>query len=127
MVSRAVLALCIAGCGARPHPAPATATDEAITLYRDRALVRQRVESWAAAGTTIAIRSPPASPERPRILDRGSSLWALRSRRTDAPRSRCATPGRRMPRARRANPRASRGPDRAPGPAPAPRAVSCAD
>ena len=40
MVSRALgcaLALCI-GCGARPHAAPAAATDEAITLYRDRGL-----------------------------------------------------------------------------------------
>jgi len=91
MVSRAALALCIAGCGARPHPAPATRTEEAITLYRDRALVKQRVEVAVPAGATAAIAIKVAAgvaPDDLAILDRGElTVWALRivDAVTDAP------------------------------------------
>jgi len=84
------LALCI-GCGARPHAAPAAATDEAITLYRDRALVKQRVEVAVPPAGTAAIAIKVAAgvgPDDLVILDRGElTVSALRVARavSDAP------------------------------------------
>src|SRR5262245_41864103 len=43
-VKWAALALCALGCGARPHAAAATVAGDEVTLYRDRALVKQRVD-----------------------------------------------------------------------------------
>ncbi|HSR97921.1 MAG TPA: hypothetical protein VLM79_12765, partial [Kofleriaceae bacterium] len=48
----------LAGCGARPNASPAASIDEQVTLYRDRALVQQRIEiSVPPSGTaTVPIR-----------------------------------------------------------------------
>jgi hypothetical protein len=89
MVSRAavawlgcLLALCVAACGARPHAAPATGSDDAITLYRDRAVVKQRVEVVVPATGTAAIAVKVAAgvgPDDLAILDRGElTISALR-------------------------------------------------
>jgi hypothetical protein len=81
MVSRAALVLCVA-CGARPHAAPAASTSEQVTLYRDRALVQQRVEVVVppAGNATIAIRvAAGIGADDVVVLDRGElSVSALR-------------------------------------------------
>lgn len=81
MVSRAALALCVA-CGAQPHAAPAASTGEQVTLYRDRALVKQRVEVAVppAGSATIAIRvAAGVGADDVVVLDRGElSVSALR-------------------------------------------------
>jgi hypothetical protein len=98
MVSRAaaglrcLLALCGAGCGARPHAAPAAGIDETITLYRDRAVVKQRVEVVVPPAGTAAFAIKVAAgigPDDLAILDRGElTIWALRVTNAvaDAPR-----------------------------------------
>jgi hypothetical protein len=76
MVSRAALALCMIGCGARPHAPMATASDQ-VTLYRNRALVQQRVElvvpaGATATGTTITVKlAAGVAPTDVAILERG--------------------------------------------------------
>jgi hypothetical protein len=87
--ARCLVALCVA-CGARPHAAPAAGIVETITLYRDRAVVKQRVEVVVPAGTTaIAIKiAAGVRPDDLAILDRGElTISALRiaSAIADAP------------------------------------------
>ncbi|HEX3477008.1 MAG TPA: hypothetical protein VHT91_18420 [Kofleriaceae bacterium] len=63
----------ITACGARPPPAPAAIGDE-IALYRDRALIAQRVELVAprAGPTAIALRLPAGvDPVAVQVLDGG--------------------------------------------------------
>jgi len=73
-VKWAALALCALGCGARPHAAPVTITGDEVTLYRDRALVAQRVDVVVppADTATLAIKiAAGVDPEDLVILDRG--------------------------------------------------------
>jgi len=70
----AALALCVLGCGARPHAAPATIAHDEVTLYRDRALVAQRVDVVVppADTATVAIKiAAGVDPGDLVILDRG--------------------------------------------------------
>ena len=74
MVSRAALVLWMLGCGARPHAAPATTASDEVTLYRDRALVMQRVDVVVppADTATIAIKvAAGIGPDDLVLLDRG--------------------------------------------------------
>ena len=67
------VALCALGCGAPRHPRPAGAGDQ-ITLYRDRALIFQRVELVAAhAGPITRVLQLPAGVAASdiEIVDRG--------------------------------------------------------
>lgn len=64
----------ITGCGARPPTAPAATGGDEIALYRDRALVAQRVELVAprAGPATHPVRLPAGvDPAAVRLLDRG--------------------------------------------------------
>jgi hypothetical protein len=70
----AALALWLLGCGARPHTAPAAIARDEVTLYRDRALVRQRLEVVVPpAGTArVAIKlAAGVASDDVVILDRG--------------------------------------------------------
>ena len=70
----AAFALGVLGCGARPHAAPASSASDEVTLYRDRALVKQRVEVVVppADKATVAIKvAAGIGPEDLVILDRG--------------------------------------------------------
>ncbi len=75
----AALALCVLGCGARPHTTPATIASDEVMLYRDRALVTQRVDVVVPpAGTaTVAIKvAAGVGPGDLVILDRGELVVA---------------------------------------------------
>ena len=75
----AALALVALGCGARPHVAPAAMAGDQITLYRDRALVLQRIELVAdRAGTiTRALQLPAGvAASDVEIIDRGEAYAA---------------------------------------------------
>jgi len=82
MVRCAALALCAIGCGARPAAAPAVITSDDVTLYRDRALVVQRLEVTAAREGQLAVAIKVAAgvmPDDVVIIDRGAlALGALR-------------------------------------------------
>ena len=70
----AALALCVLGCGARPHAAPATIAGDEVTLYRDRALVAQRVDVVVPPADTTRVAIKVAAGVAPGdlvILDRG--------------------------------------------------------
>jgi hypothetical protein len=85
----AALALWLLGCGARPHTAPAAIARDEVTLYRDRALVRQRVEVVVPpTGTAmVAIKiAAGVGPDDLVILDRGE-LAVSELRVTTAPPS----------------------------------------
>ena len=73
-MTRAALALCALACGARPHAAPAAMGADDVALYRDRAVVHQRIELTAprAGATTIALRLPAGvDPEQVLVTDLG--------------------------------------------------------
>src|SRR3954471_17892931 len=73
IVALASVAL-ITGCGARPPAAPAATAGDEIALYRDRALVAQRVELDAArAGpAAVPLRLPAGvDPAAVQVLDGG--------------------------------------------------------
>lgn len=83
----AALALWMLGCGARPHTAPAAIARDEVMLYRDRALVRQRIEVVVpATGTAmVAIKiAAGVAPDDLVILDRGE-LAVSELRVTSAP------------------------------------------
>jgi hypothetical protein len=64
----------ITGCGARPPTAPAATGGDEVALYRDRALIAQRVELVAprAGPGTFAVRLPTGvDPAEVQVLDRG--------------------------------------------------------
>jgi hypothetical protein len=64
----------ITGCGARPPAGPATTGGDEIVLYRDRALIAQRVELVAprAGPVALALRLPAGvDPAAVQVLDRG--------------------------------------------------------
>jgi hypothetical protein len=74
----AVVAVCgvasITGCGARPATAPAATGGDEIALYRDRALIAQRIELVAprAGPGTFPVRLPAGvDPAAVEVLDRG--------------------------------------------------------
>jgi hypothetical protein len=74
MVRWAALALCLGACGARPRAAPGSATGDEVTLYRDHALVTQRVEVEVPPADTARVTIKVAAGVAPRdlvILDRG--------------------------------------------------------
>jgi len=84
MMSRAICLLSLLGCGARPQHRPAVTVSDEVTLYRDRALVSQRVEVVAAAAGPLRVTVKVAAgvgPDDLVILDRGELLIsALRAR-----------------------------------------------
>ncbi|HEX2685211.1 MAG TPA: hypothetical protein VHN14_01270 [Kofleriaceae bacterium] len=87
----AALALCVLGCGARPRTAPAASLSDEVTLYRDRALVKQRVDVVVPPADTATVSIKVAAgvdPDDLVILDRGelvvSALRVLPAR-PDAP------------------------------------------
>jgi len=70
----AALAVCALGCGARPHVRPRAIAGDEITLYRDRALVIQRIELVAdrAGPATRALQLPAGvTASDVEIIDRG--------------------------------------------------------
>jgi len=70
----AALALCALGCGARPHAAAATSAGDEVTLYRDRALIKQRVDVMIPPADTATVTIKVAAgidPDDLVILDRG--------------------------------------------------------
>jgi hypothetical protein len=74
MVRRALVALCVLGCGGRPLTGSPNPPLVELTLYRDRALVAQRVELMVPAGgrATAAIRiAPRLSLDDLQIIERG--------------------------------------------------------
>jgi hypothetical protein len=75
MVSRAWLTVCTIGCGAPMQIAPRAAASDEITLYRDLALVTQRVDvvvPAAHATVTVAVTlGAGVGPDDLVILDRG--------------------------------------------------------
>lgn len=77
---RAIAALALgAACGAPPHPAAATPGGDEIMLYRDRAVILQRIELVAprAGVHRVAVRLPAGvEPGDAVILDRGELAGA---------------------------------------------------
>jgi hypothetical protein len=74
MVRWAALALCIGACGGPPRTAPAPATLDEVTLYRDHALVTQRLEVEVPPADTASVTIKVAAgigPDDVVILDRG--------------------------------------------------------
>jgi hypothetical protein len=73
MVSRAAILALIVGCGGHAHVHRASRTSDDITLYRDIAIVRQRVVLDLPAGTTTAKVAIAASVPIDKVLvvDRG--------------------------------------------------------
>lgn len=68
------LALCALACGARPRPQPRAGAGDDIVLYRDRALVIQRIEIVAerAGPATRALRLPAGVGDGDvEVIDRG--------------------------------------------------------
>jgi hypothetical protein len=70
------------GCAPGAHPPPVATTGDAIALYRDRALIEQRVELDVPASGTARVAVALAAGIRPEdlvVVDRGSlvvrSLW----------------------------------------------------
>jgi hypothetical protein len=64
----------ITGCGARPAAAPAATAGDEIALYRDRAVVAQRValEAARAGPAAVPLRLPAGvDPAAVQVLDRG--------------------------------------------------------
>jgi hypothetical protein len=78
--SALVVGLCMLGCGARPHAAPATHASDEVTLYRDLALVQQHVEIVVpSTRSTIAIKvAAGVRPDDVTILDRGELTVSAR-------------------------------------------------
>jgi hypothetical protein len=71
----AALAMCALGCGARLHAASAAAASDEVTLYRDRALVKQRVDVVmpSAGATKVTVKvAAGVGPGDLVILDRGA-------------------------------------------------------
>lgn len=70
------------GCAPGAHPTPVATTGDAIALYRDRALIEQRVELDVPASGTVRVAVALAAGLRPEdlvVVDRGAlvvrSLW----------------------------------------------------
>ena len=73
-MSRAALVACLVGCGSVARtPAGSSALGDDVTLYRDWAVIRQRVTfDVAAASTTLPIRiAAGVAPEQVLLVDRG--------------------------------------------------------
>lgn len=73
MMRCVALAAVIAGCGARIHRAPVAVTGDDVTLYRDVALIHQRVELDLPATpiTKIVQLAAGVAPDQVVVLDRG--------------------------------------------------------
>ena len=70
---RLVLLACVAACGARPAAPRVTPLGDSITLYRDWAVLRQRVELVvpAARASVTARIAAGVTPEQVLVIDRG--------------------------------------------------------
>lgn len=82
MVTGAVFALCVGACGGRLNTAPAPAILDEVTLYRDQALVTQRLEVEVPPADTARVTIKVAAgigPDDVVILERGElEVSALR-------------------------------------------------
>ncbi|HEU4728311.1 MAG TPA: hypothetical protein VFT22_10490, partial [Kofleriaceae bacterium] len=83
------LAACLIGCGAHTAPGPAPLADDEITLYRDRALIRHRIEIVAPAAGTLTVPlqvAPGVAPSDLVVVDPARIVASLRvARAADEP------------------------------------------
>jgi hypothetical protein len=73
-VALSVVAIAVAGCGARSHHGAAAAPGDELTLYRDRALISQRVDVEVAPAekTTVRVSVPAGlTADDVVVIDRG--------------------------------------------------------